>query len=180
MTTGRINQISIGVLGATTLKRGIQPNNVSLMIVCCFFCLCNTVFFAYQKGANFHCTALRGRVFHVDLFFRLKFPRNAATIKYRFPFNQVSSCRNRSSALNVLRGARCTVKAHTHHTQAVQHSFSLGQSVAYCVLGTMLVATRRSTHTELRLSFGKGLFWTGGPKRAPQNRSGFSRPEAPI
>ena len=116
MTTGRINQISIGVLGATTLKRGIQPNNVSLMIVCCFFCLCNTVFFVYQKGANFHCTALRGRVFHVDLFFRLKFPRNAATIKYRFPFNQVSSCRNRSSALHVLgRAAAASTEAHTQH-----------------------------------------------------------------
>lgn len=39
--------------------------------------------------------------FSVDLFFRLKFPRSAATIKYRFRFNQASVLQTGGSAHRV-------------------------------------------------------------------------------
>jgi len=139
------------------------------MIVCCFFCLCNTVFFAYQKGANFHCTALRGRVFHVDLFFRLKFPRNAATIKYRFPFNQVSSCRNRSSALHVLGRAAAAQRHTAQHTHRRYSTVFRRGSLWQTVFWVQCSSQQGAAPTQsFDFPSEKGCFGLGGPKGHPR------------
>lgn len=88
MTTGRINQISIGC-GGEARRTGAQHASPTLMIVCCI-----RLTFGVNVSTRSPAHALASTCCSMTSFLA-EIPQNAATIKYRFLFNQASAANAR-------------------------------------------------------------------------------------